>query len=159
MCIFYATCRFFFDTSDDDHVNSKWSTRVWSCSLIRHNPCLLAMGVIYPLQFAPLTSSSSHLRLHQGVVVVLDSYCQVLIALFRHRWQIVNCFFVICDDRCRGSASLSNDMIIIRQFMLADCIGLIWPFAKGLLWTYWADGFGPGAVDLVRSRAILFLML
>ena len=38
------------------------------------------MCVIHPFQFAPLPSSSSHLRLHQGVVVMLDSYCQVLIA-------------------------------------------------------------------------------
>ena len=90
------------------------------------------MGVIYPFQFAPLKSNSSHLCLHQGAVVVLDSYCHLLIALFGQRWQIGNCFFVICDDRCRGGASLSNDTIIIRQFTLAACIGLRWPFADGI---------------------------
>ena len=55
-----------------------------------------------------------------------------MIALFGQRWQTVNCFFAICDDRRRDGALLSIDMIIIRQFTLAACIGLRWPFADGL---------------------------
>ena len=74
----------------------------------------------YPVLFTPLPlASSSHLRLHQGVVVTLVCLCSFSIALFRHTLPFRPCHLPLAVCLFSYQAVNSNKLIIIRQITFA----------------------------------------
>ena len=86
-----------YNSIDDDAlhntVNTSWFAPWGALWQLRHY-----LGVAtFSLSIYPFTPSSSHLRLHWGVVVVLDCPRSLPIALFRHRLPFDPCSFVMLN--------------------------------------------------------------
>ena len=99
------------EVGDDDQHNTTWLA--WGRRPQPHFLCTLWSdhGCNLPLALYPYTASSSHLRLHQGVVVVMDCSLSLSLALFGHGLLLDAWSFAIAADSrlsqvviCRSSS-------------------------------------------------------
>ena len=97
------------EVGDDDQHNTTWLA--WGRRPQPHFLCTLWSdhGCNLPLALYPYTASGSHLRLHQGMVVVMDCSLSLSLALFGHGLLLDAWSFATAAD------SRSSQVVICRS--------------------------------------------